>query len=279
MLVFKTILNTKKQRRKYNGNKCGLIPTMGSLHKGHLSLIEKALKKDDDIWVSIFINPTQFNCVKDLKKYPKNFDEDLKKIKSISNKINVFLPTESEIYPKKIESSKFNMNNLNNIFEGADRPGHFKGVLTIVSKLFEIINPNNAYFGEKDFQQLCIIKNWQKQNNIPVNIIASPTIREKNGLAMSSRNCLLSKSIRNEAGFIYKSLSECKKICRNGNEIKERLLEDFNKHKAFKLNYVACIETKSFLEINEFRNVKGSRLLISASVEGVRLIDNLALNN
>ena len=140
MPVFKTILETKKQRIKYNGNKCGLIPTMGSLHKGHLSLIKKSLKRDDDIWVSIFINPTQFNCEKDLKKYPKSLDEDLEKIKSISKKINVFLPAESEIYPKKIESSKFNMNNLNNIFEGVDRPTSIILCEILAPFFFDFIN-------------------------------------------------------------------------------------------------------------------------------------------
>ena len=184
------IVLSKLSRKKI----LSLIPTMGSLHKGHISLIKSALKYSDEVWVSIFVNPTQFNDINDYKKYPVNSKEDINIIKSIDQNLNIFLPSIDDIYGKKIISDKFNFNGIDKILEGIKRPGHFDGVATIVKKLFEIFNPNFVFFGEKDFQQTMVIQKIIDGYFEDIKMIICPTIRAKNGLALSSRNSLLSKN-------------------------------------------------------------------------------------
>ena len=173
-----------------------LVPTMGSLHKGHISLIKSALKYSDEVWVSIFVNPTQFNDINDYKKYPVNYKQDINIIKSINQNINIFLPSIDDIYGKKIIRDKFNFDGIDKILEGIKRPGHFDGVATIVKKLFEIFNPNFVFFGEKDFQQTMVIQKIIDDYFKDIKMIICPTIRAKNGLALSSRNTLLSKKAK-----------------------------------------------------------------------------------
>ena len=186
--------------------KIGLVPTMGSLHMGHLSLIEVAKRKSDFVWVTIFINPTQFNDVNDFKSYPKEIDGDIKKIRSISKEINIFIPSVNEMYPENISLEKFNFGDIDNILEGKFRPNHFNGVATIVKKLFEIFEPYFVFFGEKDFQQTLIIKKIIYKFFPEINIIICPTIRDKNGLALSSRNKLISKNSLSKCGIIFELL-------------------------------------------------------------------------
>lgn len=180
----------------------GFVPTMGALHEGHLSLLIEANKHNSLVVVSIFVNPTQFNNAEDLAKYPKTLDKDIEKIKTVSNEIIIFAPSVDDIYEGKTVSQHFNFDGLENQMEGKFRPGHFDGVGTIVKRLFEIIKPTNAYFGEKDFQQLQIVKKMVEKAKMPVNVIGCPIYREANGLAMSSRNERLSETDRKEAEII-----------------------------------------------------------------------------
>ena len=277
MPLFQTLRELNQVRKKYSDNSVGLVPTMGALHKGHLALIEKATQENEVVWVTIFVNPTQFNNSNDLKNYPVTLAEDVKSIHDVHPNIQIFAPSISEMYPQKAEANIYSFDGLDLVMEGKDRPGHFNGVITIVSKLFDTIQPHRAYFGEKDFQQLQIIKNWAKNNAIPTQIIACPIVREPHGLAMSSRNALLSKDIREEAGFIYKTL----KRCTTGNKTKKEIYEEievaFNAHPNFTLHYALCVNEANLREVYEIDKSQQQRLFIAASVERVRLIDNIAL--
>lgn len=277
MPLFQTLRELNQVRKKYSDNSVGLVPTMGALHKGHLALIEKATQENEVVWVTIFVNPTQFNNSNDLKNYPVTLAEDVKSIHDVHPNIQIFAPSISEMYPQKAEANIYSFDGLDLVMEGKDRPGHFNGVITIVSKLFDTIQPHRAYFGEKDFQQLQIIKNWAKNNAIPTQIIACPIVREPHGLAMSSRNALLSKDIREKAGFIYKTL----KRCTTGNKTKKEIYEEievaFNAHPNFTLHYALCVNEANLREVYEIDKSQQQRLFIAASVERVRLIDNIAL--
>ena len=261
-------------------NSIGLVPTMGSLHKGHLSLIKQAIDSNDIVWVSIFINPTQFNNQKDFKKYPKNLAKDIDLIESISDKINVFVPNEKEMYNGVPKLQIYDFKNLDIELEGKYRKNHFNGVATIVSKLLTLFKPNDVYFGEKDYQQTQIIRQLVRIEKINVNIIICPTIREKNGLALSSRNNLLSNSEREESSIIFKSLTLLKK---NFNHlklesIKKSIIKSIQKNKKFKVEYLEIADSKT-LQIHKKINPKKSyRAFICVNINHVRLIDNLLLN-
>ena len=258
-------------------NKIGLVPTMGSLHMGHLSLIEVAKRKSDFVWVTIFINPTQFNDVNDFKSYPKEIDGDIKKIRSISKEINIFIPSVNEMYPENISSEKFNFGDIDNILEGKFRPGHFNGVATIVKKLFEIFEPYIVFFGEKDFQQTLIIKKIIYKFFQDINIIICPTIRDKNGLALSSRNKLISKNSLSKCGIIFEILQFAK-----ANYIKVDFVDllvtiksKIEIIKNFELEYFEIRDEENLVIYNQNDYKKRFRGFISVKVEGVRLIDNL----
>jgi len=258
----------------------GLVPTMGSLHEGHLSLISEALANNDIIWVTIFVNPTQFNNSDDLKNYPKNFKEDLNLIKKISNNINIFHPNEMEIYDGKPLLKVYDFNSLDLELEGKYRASHFNGVATVVSKLLNLFKPTNAYFGEKDYQQTQIINRLIGIEKIEVNLIICPTKRDKNGLALSSRNKLLSKKNKKKSSIIYESLIYLKKYFQNKpvpliiNEVKTKI----NSFQDFQIEYLEIVNNKSLqLESNYDKN-KVYRAFICVSVKGVRLIDNILLN-
>ena len=217
MKVFKTKKEVLKYSRKSaaKGKSIGLVPTMGFLHDGHISLVKMAKKKSDRVIVSIFVNPTQFGDPSDLEKYPRNMETDLAMLKAA--KVNaVFAPEIDEVYDKEaqtiVETTK-----LSRIMMGKIRPGHFRGVSTIVTKLFNICQPDLAFFGEKDYQQLQVIKRMVKDLDMPIKIVGVPTMREKDGLAMSSRNVRLTKANRKAATVLSRSLFEVEKICANQN--------------------------------------------------------------
>jgi pantoate--beta-alanine ligase len=277
MPLIRTLTELQEVQNSFMSNACGLVPTMGALHKGHLALIEKALAENEIVWVSIFVNPTQFNNSEDLKNYPKVLSQDIEIIRSINPNINIFAPSTAEMYPRKVKAKTHAFHGLDAVMEGTDRPGHFNGVITIVSKLFDAIQPHRAYFGEKDFQQLQIIKNWAKNNAIPTQIIACPIVREPHGLAMSSRNALLSKAIREEAGFMYTTLESCATGNKTLTEIYEEIETAFNAHPNFSLHYALCVNETTLQEVSAIDKSQQQRLFIAASVEGVRLIDNIAL--
>ena len=258
----------------------GFVPTMGALHDGHLSLIKNSLDKNHITVVSIFVNPTQFNNVEDLEKYPRTLEADVKKIKQISAQVLVYAPTVSDIYQENTSSSSFAFDGLENQMEGKHRPGHFDGVGTIVKKLFEIVNPTNAYFGEKDFQQLQIVKKLVEKEKMNVEIVGCPIFREANGLAMSSRNERLSKSAREESSFIYKTLQAVQADFEKKSltELNEFVKNAFSEHPEFSLEYFEIAEESTLLPASEKDKTKKYRAFIAIFIENIRLIDNISLN-
>lgn len=263
---------------KAKNKSIGFIPTMGALHQGHLSLISTAKKKNDVVVVSIFVNPTQFDNVEDLKKYPKTLENDIKLLKTISCDV-VFTPTVEEIYAENIVSEKFNFDGLENQMEGKFRTGHFDGVATIVKTFFEIVQPNRAYFGQKDFQQLQIIKKMVKKNRLPVKIKGCPIFREEDGLAMSSRNIRLSKEQREAAPFIYKILKKVKKQfgTKNVTEINEWVENQFKKQPLLALEYFTIAEEKTLETAEKKESGKKYRAFMAVFAGKIRLIDNIRL--
>lgn len=280
MLIVKNRIDLKNYL-KSNKNKIGLVPTMGSLHDGHLSLIKTAEKNCDEVWVSIFVNPTQFNSQKDFELYPKNFKSDINTIESISKNINLFIPESiDEIYHGDIVAHKFQLGFVNKVLEGKYRPGHFDGVATIVKKLFKIFNPKVVFFGEKDYQQTLIIRKLIDDFFPNINLVVCPTIRNNNGLALSSRNKLLSKRSYQSCGIIFECLLFARK---NFTKITYPDLIDIIKGKIeklteFDLEYFEIRDEKTLKSFNEFQKGIRYRAFISIKVEGIRLIDNLLLS-
>ncbi len=257
----------------------GFVPTMGALHAGHLSLLQQSLNENAITVISIFINPTQFNNPEDLAKYPRTLEADTQKIKSISDKIIVFAPSINEIYNGETVSGNFDFDGLENQIEGKFRPGHFNGVGTIVKLLFEIVEPTNAYFGEKDFQQLQIIRKMVEKHHLKVTVICCPIFREPNGLAMSSRNERLSADERNNASIIYKTMVEAKRIfdTKSAKEVSQFVEKVFKNNAHFKLEYFEIADEKTLLTcINKIENHK-YRAFIAVFVNNIRLIDTISL--
>jgi pantoate--beta-alanine ligase len=261
------------------GASLGFIPTMGALHKGHLSLINRAKLENDFIVVSIFVNPTQFDNKQDLLKYPRTLKKDLALLESVDCDF-VFAPSAQEIYNDNIGVSQFDFDGLEFEMEGKHRSGHFNGVGTIVKKLFEIVKPTRAYFGEKDFQQLQIIKKLVQTNKIPVQIIGCEIYRENDGLAMSSRNTRLTKVQRNEATFIYKTLNTAKEKFSNNSitEVIKWIENEFEKNAILELEYFEIANIKTLKSAKRKSSKSNYRAFIAAFAGDVRLIDNIALN-
>ena len=263
---------------KEQNKQIGFVPTMGALHNGHLSLIDASKKNNDITVVSIFVNPTQFDNKEDLKKYPKTLEHDLSLLKTAGCDI-VFIPTAEEIYDHQVVATSFSFDGLEDQMEGKFRKGHFDGVATIVQKFFNIISPTNSYFGEKDFQQLQIIKKLVQKNNIPVRIIGCPVFREKDGLAMSSRNIKLGKKERKAAPFIYQSLKKINLKLSETN-IEETLLfveGQFEKHPILNLEYIFIAEEKTLQTPKKLETSKKYRAFIAVNAGTVRLIDTISL--
>ncbi len=281
MLSIHTIKALEKNLKSLPKETClGLVPTMGALHEGHASLFKKAVEENDHVVVSIFVNPTQFNNNSDLEKYPKTLDADIKLIHSISPNILIFTPTTSEIYSSAVESNNYDFNGLDKVMEGEFRDNHFNGVGTIVEALFTIIKPRKAYFGEKDFQQLCIIQKLTEIQKLGVKIIGCPIVRESNGLAMSSRNERLSPEVRQQAGFIYQSMLTAKH--KFGTEsvlkTKEWITTEFKNNPNFELEYFEITDIDTLTPIKERIKETKYRAFIAVFADDVRLIDNIALN-
>ena len=254
----------------------GLVPTMGSLHEGHLSLIRRALGENEKVIVSIYVNPLQFNNISDLKEYPRDIKNDLIKLKALSD-ILVYIPNDNDIYQKDEMKKKYNFGQLTKIMEGKMRPGHFDGVATVVEKLLRMFNPTNAYFGEKDFQQLILIKALVKEQELKVNIVGCGTIREDDGLAMSSRNKLLNNVERKSAGNIIRLLKKARQLYRSSTieETKINILKDALMIENFNLEYFEILDIS---ELSDFLNEeKEIRAFIACKVGNIRLIDNLTI--
>lgn len=258
----------------------GFVPTMGALHQGHLALMQKSLLENENTVVSIFVNPTQFNNPEDLAKYPRTLEEDVKKLTALDPNIILYAPSVEDIYDGKPLSQSFDFDGLENQMEGKFRPGHFNGVGTIVKRLFEIVEPTNAYFGEKDFQQLQIVKKMVAKNHLKVNIIGCPIYREANNLAMSSRNERLSTEERDQAAIIYQTLTAVKeKFATNSSAaISEWVQKSFKKNTRFTLEYFVIADEATLLPCSRKNKNKKYRAFIAVLVNNIRLIDTISLN-
>lgn len=279
MNIFKTKNELQTHLKKHKQTKnIGFVPTMGALHQGHLSLIKKAKEENDLVVVSVFVNPTQFDNQEDLIKYPKNLEKDIALLKTVNCDV-LFTPDVSEIYNTQITADSFNFGGIESEMEGKFRKGHFDGVGAIVKRLFEIVQPNKAYFGEKDFQQLQIIKKLVAITKLPVTIIPCAIFREEDGLAMSSRNIRLTEEQRKAAPFIYKTLKKAKKKfgTKNAEEVTKWVQKKFKKHPVLELEYFVIADEKSLKQITEKDKNNQARAFIAVYAGNIRLIDNLAL--
>ncbi|HEY0029425.1 MAG TPA: pantoate--beta-alanine ligase [Bacteroidia bacterium] len=294
MIIFNSIQQLKNHLNSIRNQKkiIGFVPTMGALHFGHISLVQKAKAECDMVVCSIFVNPTQFNDLSDLDKYPRTFDADCQILESDSCDI-VFAPETMEMYSaaelelKKLkkedkswtESRNVDFGLLEKVMEGAQRPGHFNGVAQVVSKLFRIVEPHKAYFGQKDFQQLAIIKSMVKQLEMPVQIIACPIIREPNGLAMSSRNERLTKQEREIAALISQTLFKIQDLypAKNVAELKTFGIGQISKEPLMQLEYLEIADADTLQPITNFEQSKSAVVCIAVTLGAVRLIDNVVL--
>ena len=282
MLIFNTNNELVSHLKSVTNSKTsiGFVPTMGALHQGHLSLLKTALEQNSVVVISIFVNPTQFNNPEDLAKYPRTLDADVEKIKTVSSEIIVYAPSVNDIYEGKTVSQHFDYDGIENQMEGKFRPGHFNGVGTIVKRLFEIVKPTNAYFGEKDFQQLQIVKKLVSKYKIPVNIVGCPIHREANGLAMSSRNERLSTDERKEAAMIYQTILEAKKQfgTKSATEVIKWVERTFAKQNRFELEYFQIADEATLLPCVRKNKNKNYRIFIAVFVNKIRLIDTISVN-
>ena len=267
-------LSILKQKNK----QIGFVPTMGALHKGHLSLVEESNKNNDISVVTIFVNPTQFNKQEDLKKYPKTLESDLEMLKSVDCDI-VFTPTVEEIYADTVLSKSYSFDGIEHQMEGQFRDGHFDGVATIVQAFFEIIKPINAYFGEKDYQQLRVVKKLAEKENLPVNVVGCEIFRENDGLAMSSRNTRLTDKQRNASPLIYKVLNKASNLINTSKiaDINTIVKSEFDKNELLELEYFTIAEEESLQEVDVIEIGKKYRAFIAVNAGTVRLIDNISL--
>jgi pantoate--beta-alanine ligase len=277
MKKYSTISELKKAitLAKSKGNKIGFVPTMGALHQGHLSLIQEAHKHADIIVASVYVNPTQFNDPKDFEKYPRNIKDDMKMLQNEGTDI-VFTPTNEEMYPEK-DTRNFDFGTLETVMEGKHRPGHFNGVAQIVSKLFDAVTPDVAIFGEKDFQQLAIINALVKQQKYAVQIIGAPILREKDGLAMSSRNQRLNAIQRKEAAHINSVLEDSIKMA-NKKSIEELELwvtERVNTKESLSVEYFEIVNAKTLQKVSSWQENCDKIGCIAVFCGEIRLIDNI----
>ncbi len=265
------------EQQKIAGKSIGFVPTMGALHEGHLALMRRSKKENGLLVVSIFVNPVQFNNADDLKKYPRTPEEDTKKLESVHCDV-LFAPDAKEMYPETV-TKQYDFGQLDKVMEGAFRPGHFNGVAVVVEKLLDIIRPHRAYFGEKDFQQLAIIKKLVEMEKIPVEIVPCPIVREPDGLAMSSRNRLLSSEERKIAPFIYQTLQEAKRrrghIC--ANLLRQMIINIFESNRHFKLEYFDIVDDKTLRPVNAWNDKVGTVACVAVWLGSVRLIDNIRI--
>lgn len=273
-------LQTVLSAERNKNHSIGLVPTMGALHDGHLSLVKRALSENGVVVVSIFVNPTQFDNKDDLQNYPSNLERDLELLNGLSKDILVFAPSKSEIYPGEITSQKFQFGGLEKTMEGRYRNGHFDGVATIVELLLKTVRPDKAYFGEKDFQQLQIVRKLVRSKRIPVEIIGCPIQREPNGLAMSSRNERLPNEVRQKAGFLFETLKSAKQQfgTKSADYLRGWVKDRFSANNDFELEYFEIADEEKLAPVKRKRKNKKYRAFIAVYAKGVRLIDNIALN-
>ncbi|MGJ1235230.1 MULTISPECIES: pantoate--beta-alanine ligase [Sphingobacterium] len=283
MEIFKTkaSLQAYLQEARSTGQKIALIPTMGALHEGHLSLLNYAKPISDIRVCSIFVNPTQFNDPKDLEKYPRPIENDIRLLESVDCDI-LFLPSVDEMYPDKNEAWHLDLGELDQIWEGERRPGHFQGVTQVVYKLFTLVQPDIACFGQKDFQQVMVIKRMIAMKDLAIQLAICPIIRDQDGLALSSRNARLSEAGKRTALALSRSLQFVKDHIHDPiplAEIKDKALQILTDTDGLSVEYFALCESSTLKEVNHIDFSKQHVALVTGWVEGVRLIDNMILNN
>ena len=279
MNVYNFIVDIQRfVEEKHNlGLKVGFVPTMGALHEGHISLINRAKKENDIVVCSVFVNPIQFNNSADLEKYPRTPEKDIEKLEQAGCDA-VFMPTAEEMYPNKVEDH-YDFGDIEHVMEGACRPGHFNGVAIVVRKLFEIVNPNKAYFGEKDFQQLAIIKKMVRDLNMNLEIVPCPIVREIDGLAMSSRNVRLNEAERAIAPKIFATLNDAisKKDAMSPSEMKKYTLDKYAEIKEFDVEYVEITDEINLKSLENWNECDHARIFVALQLGPVRLIDNVRI--
>ena len=260
---------------KRNGKRIGLVPTMGALHKGHLSLVERCVRENDICVVSVFVNPTQFNDKHDLETYPRTLEADCALLESAGCDF-VFAPSVEEMYPEP-DTRTFDFGTVMQVMEGAKRPGHFNGVAQVVSKLFYIVEPDNAYFGEKDFQQIAVIRAMVKQLQIPVQINACPIVREADGLALSSRNTRLTPALRQKAPLIARTLQESKALAatKSVREVIDYVVNTLNADLDLEVEYYEIVDGDSLVSIQDWKDTSYAVGCVTVYCGEVRLIDNI----
>ena len=263
-----------------NGQLIGFVPTMGALHEGHLSLVEKAFEENEIVVVSIFVNPTQFDKTKDLEKYPRTLEADAKLLASLKGNILIYAPEPDDLYGTEVISKKYNFQGLEHQMEGKFRTGHFDGVGTVLNLLFRAICPSKAYFGEKDFQQLQVVKKLVEIEKLPMEIVGCSILREPHGLAMSSRNKRLSPLLFNEAVIIHQTLSEVQRKFDffSITKLSEMVTQAFEENQYLELEYFEIASIKTLKTAKRKRKKTIYRAFIAAFAGDVRLIDNVALN-
>ncbi len=270
-------LQDELDKAREKGEKIGLVPTMGALHNGHASLVKRSVEENGVTVVSVFLNPTQFNDKKDLEKYPRTLEADCDLLKKYKTDI-VFAPSVSEMYPEP-DTRTFSYPSVDSVMEGAFRPGHFNGVCQIVSKLFAIVKPHRAYFGEKDFQQIAVIRAMADNLNMKVEIVPCPVVREESGLAMSSRNTLLSDSERKLAANIYNVLSNSKQVATTHTlkATHSYVVDALNAITGLEVQYFSIVDGKSLQEIDDWSDsddIVGC-ITVFCGEQPIRLIDHI----
>jgi pantoate--beta-alanine ligase len=277
MKHFDTIKKTTDfiDQQKTEGKSIGFVPTMGALHDGHLELMRRAKNENDLLVVSVFVNPKQFDNPEDLKKYPRDLAKDMELLEDVGCDV-LFAPEVEEMYPEE-KYIQYDFGPLETVMEGASRKGHFNGVAIVVRKLFDIVNPDKAYFGEKDFQQLAIIQQLVKQTRQPVEIVPCPIVRETDGLAMSSRNERLREEERKIAPFIFQTLQVAKTRMQvlTPDELKEWVTNEFDQKGTFKMDYFEIADDTHLQPVLQWNQSKGAMGFIAVYLGNVRLIDNI----
>ena len=280
MTVLRSLLELNEWRAQIGEQTLGFVPTMGALHRGHISLVEQSLSMADLTLVSIYVNPTQFNNAEDLEKYPSTLEQDLTLL-SATGDVVVYLPTQNDLYPNGLHSRNFDFGSLGTFMEGAGRPGHFEGMATVVTRFFEIIRPHCAFFGEKDYQQLAIIKQVVADENWPVEIIACATLREDDGLAMSSRNLRLSAEQRSAAKEIHRIISQWISStdfnATMPHTARIALVENINSIDHLEVEYLEFSASNTLIPVDRFDLNVPTRVFAAVMCGKVRLIDNLPL--
>ena len=280
MTVLRSLLELNEWRAQIGEQTLGFVPTMGALHQGHISLVEQSLSMADLTLVSIYVNPTQFNNAEDLEKYPSTLEQDLTLL-SATGELVVYLPTQNDLYPNGLHSRNFDFGSLGTFMEGAGRPGHFEGMATVVTRFFEIIRPHCAFFGEKDYQQLAIIKQVVADENWPVEIIACATLREDDGLAMSSRNLRLSAEQRSAAKEIHRIISQwisdTNFKAADPQSARLELVQSINSIDHLEVEYLEFSASNTLIPVERFDLNVPTRVFAAVMCGKVRLIDNLPL--